>query len=629
MPKHTRVRWAVKGEETTTKEEAPPVGKSIGGWQALEDAEWTLAELCGTWSDQRGSTYTLDLDEGGTNMDVCTTRPSGGVIQTRGLIRVEKRSDGSGRVVWGRGGPRVQYTIANLDDESMTWERAGSKPFDWHRVSSPPHRSAGAWVAATEVQENCDESYENNYEEDEEYEEREDEETTEPAPHGVEHSRRALLRKGWRGQRNKHRGKADKYFVADSASATGRQAVVEKRNDQFQQQDQQKYYHHRGDEAASADDTDWQGNDTAETTSVSVGVRGSGGSGGSARGKTSRAARNAARKQRKNEDASAAVPTEEGHTEALRGLLGVGAPSAGGVGGVAAGGGGPARLTETSGTVGPRGTAAPDTAIANTGGDGSSANSGTPGVTRDAAGKALKAMLGIEHAQQAPGQATVTVSTPSTTSTAVSTVPTSSTSAVSSKSVSQQCRVFVPPEGCDIGEKVLAALRPDGPPCMRNLPLGMPEHAATPPRPMQHHGGCIMSTDAGDRESVARLESTVQTFLTQPTMAQQMPLQQAAYGQPALVWPTDLRQIALQLEYYFSEENLCKDPYLRSLMTPEGWVSLGPLTAFPRMQYFGVDALTIRQALMLSTQLELDGTACYVRIRDVMRRGRWVHRPLC
>merc|ERR1719401_792812 len=88
--------------------------------------------------------------------------------------------------------------------------------------------------------------------------------------------------------------------------------------------------------------------------------------------------------------------------------------------------------------------------------------------------------------------------------------------------------------------------------------------------------------------------------------------------------PLDIHQVTMQVEYWFSEENLARDQYMRSLMLDQGWVWLGVLQNFRRMQQMGVDLWALRLALIPSQELELDGTAYYARIRDKERRERWL-----
>ena len=83
----------------------------VARWYGPSPLTW----LCGTWSDAQGSTYKLSLDDG--LMSVCTTRPSGEVITTRGLITVAADRE----VVWGKFGARMQYILEKRTENSLLW----------------------------------------------------------------------------------------------------------------------------------------------------------------------------------------------------------------------------------------------------------------------------------------------------------------------------------------------------------------------------------------------------------------------------------------------------------------------------------------------------------------------------
>uniref|UniRef100_A0A6U6NP90 HTH La-type RNA-binding domain-containing protein n=1 Tax=Zooxanthella nutricula TaxID=1333877 RepID=A0A6U6NP90_9DINO len=89
-------------------------------------------------------------------------------------------------------------------------------------------------------------------------------------------------------------------------------------------------------------------------------------------------------------------------------------------------------------------------------------------------------------------------------------------------------------------------------------------------------------------------------------------------------WPVDPALVRSQLEYYFSDENLSTDSYLRSFIMPqEGWVSLLLFQEFPRIRSLGADIWALRQVSAESVQLEMDATGMYVRILDLERRRKW------
>ncbi|KAH9887815.1 hypothetical protein F4778DRAFT_786187 [Xylariomycetidae sp. FL2044] len=85
----------------------------------------------------------------------------------------------------------------------------------------------------------------------------------------------------------------------------------------------------------------------------------------------------------------------------------------------------------------------------------------------------------------------------------------------------------------------------------------------------------------------------------------------------------ELYQVVLsQMEYYFSIDNLCKDWYLRQHMDGQGFVQLGFITSFRRMQELNVDYNLVRSVCEGSRDLEfVIGSDGVERIR---RRDGWL-----
>ncbi|KAJ0496088.1 putative la-type HTH domain, winged helix-like DNA-binding domain superfamily [Helianthus annuus] len=80
-------------------------------------------------------------------------------------------------------------------------------------------------------------------------------------------------------------------------------------------------------------------------------------------------------------------------------------------------------------------------------------------------------------------------------------------------------------------------------------------------------------------------------------------------------------EILKQIEYYFSDDNLVKDNYLRSHMDEEGWVSITLIAGFPKVQ-----ALTNDIQMLLSVLR--DSSTCEIQDDKVRRRAdwkRWIH----
>ncbi|KAL7117567.1 hypothetical protein ACP275_03G079500 [Erythranthe tilingii] len=71
-----------------------------------------------------------------------------------------------------------------------------------------------------------------------------------------------------------------------------------------------------------------------------------------------------------------------------------------------------------------------------------------------------------------------------------------------------------------------------------------------------------------------------------------------------------------QVHYYFSNENLVKDQFLRENMDESGWVELSLIASFPRMQNLTGDISYIWASLQKSNIVELQGY-------KVRRRNEW------
>ncbi|CAI5444872.1 unnamed protein product [Caenorhabditis angaria] len=71
-----------------------------------------------------------------------------------------------------------------------------------------------------------------------------------------------------------------------------------------------------------------------------------------------------------------------------------------------------------------------------------------------------------------------------------------------------------------------------------------------------------------------------------------------------------------QIEYYFSEDNLQKDYYLRRKMSVEGYLPLALVSSFPRVRSLTEDLTLIIEALRNSVKVELSPDGAYIRSRD-------------
>lgn len=77
-------------------------------------------------------------------------------------------------------------------------------------------------------------------------------------------------------------------------------------------------------------------------------------------------------------------------------------------------------------------------------------------------------------------------------------------------------------------------------------------------------------------------------------------------------------QLLKQIEYYFSNENLCKDVYLRQNMDEQGWVSISLIAGFNRVRQLTNSTQYILDTVRLSTLVEVQG-------EKIRRRNDWMN----
>ncbi|PIC38106.1 hypothetical protein B9Z55_010230 [Caenorhabditis nigoni] len=71
-----------------------------------------------------------------------------------------------------------------------------------------------------------------------------------------------------------------------------------------------------------------------------------------------------------------------------------------------------------------------------------------------------------------------------------------------------------------------------------------------------------------------------------------------------------------QIEYYFSEDNLQKDFFLRRKMSPEGYLPVALIASFPRVRALTEDFSLIGEALKDSTKVEVSPDNVQIRARE-------------
>ena len=95
-----------------------------------------LLKFCGKWSDGR-SEYEVILDPGKLNScTVCTRRPNGVMIETRGLIKCNRYT---GWITWGKHYVlRTDWRPITSFAEEMVWKSTDGRKreFHWHRINA-------------------------------------------------------------------------------------------------------------------------------------------------------------------------------------------------------------------------------------------------------------------------------------------------------------------------------------------------------------------------------------------------------------------------------------------------------------------------------------------------------------
>ncbi|KAG8377963.1 hypothetical protein BUALT_Bualt08G0088500 [Buddleja alternifolia] len=94
--------------------------------------------------------------------------------------------------------------------------------------------------------------------------------------------------------------------------------------------------------------------------------------------------------------------------------------------------------------------------------------------------------------------------------------------------------------------------------------------------------------------------------------------------QPPMVFPPpNENPIVKQIDYYFSDENLVKDDFLRSKMDEHGWVPITLIASFPRVKQLTQDIQVILESLRISAIVEVQGG----KLRRRNDWSKWIHSP--
>jgi len=189
-------------------------------------------------------------------------------------------------------------------------------------------------------------------------------------------------------------------------------------------------------------------------------------------------------------------------------------------------------------------------------------------------------------------------------------------------------------DGCEAGRKILAALQASKENVQVNAAVSIPQTSAAVIVDLQSNLKAMDATEILlEALKITPKNKPSQEYASTPhpvAYASAVPLQPIPAMLPEMqmyqypLTPVDVSLVTTQVEFWFSDDNLVRDGHMRSLMNEQGWVYIGSLQSFRRMQQLNVDIWALRFALIPSAVLELDGSAQYVRIREQQRRERWI-----
>ncbi|XP_074302550.1 la-related protein 1C-like [Silene latifolia] len=103
-------------------------------------------------------------------------------------------------------------------------------------------------------------------------------------------------------------------------------------------------------------------------------------------------------------------------------------------------------------------------------------------------------------------------------------------------------------------------------------------------------------------------------FYIPPGLQLVAPMPQMYFPAPDLELYTDIMK---QIDYYFSNENLVRDTFLRQKMDENGWVSVGVISEFNKVKSLTNDTFQILEAVRHSMVVEVQGD-------KIRRRGDWM-----
>ncbi|KAL6902379.1 hypothetical protein ACP4OV_005255 [Aristida adscensionis] len=158
--------------------------------------------------------------------------------------------------------------------------------------------------------------------------------------------------------------------------------------------------------------------------------------------------------------------------------------------------------------------------------------------------------------------------------------------------------------------------RGNQPPYIRPPPLAVVAGAPPPPPPFVNHANHQTQHYAAPM-GFPEIAPQVYYFAPHPSESTQgLPFMSHMASPPAILIDPVRKDLLVQIEYYFSDDNLCKDTFLRQHMDDQGWVPLSLIAGFRKVKSMTNNLQFILETVLLSSVVEVQGD-------KIRRRGTW------
>ena len=147
------------------------------------------------------------------------------------------------------------------------------------------------------------------------------------------------------------------------------------------------------------------------------------------------------------------------------------------------------------------------------------------------------------------------------------------------------------------------ASQPQGPYYPPNPPQNRTYRSNSRSHSIQHTYGRFSHQPHGGPPHLANLQTDMANNFGYPFDPQPGSMSAIPFN-PYVPGPSIYGMVAVQMEYYFSVDNLCKDTYLRKNMNSQGWVPLELVAGFNRIKQLTPDINVVRDVCFGSSVIE-------------------------